>query len=254
MVSGVLMTLAPLHILFFIDVVTAAIGISILFFLVKAPIEEKPEEQKKLEYFSELREGLKYIRKQGFIFRMIIFAALFNFFCSPTALLTPLQVTRNFGDDVWRLTAIEIAFSIGMMAGGILIGLWGGFKNRIYTMALAFFLFGLTAVGLGLTPNFWLYIAIMAAAGIFMPLFNTPAIVMLQSKVDPAFMGRVFSVVSMVGSIMMPAGMLIFGPLADRINIDYMLIGTGIVISLLTIPFVSSRVLREAGRSHLTHQ
>jgi DHA3 family macrolide efflux protein-like MFS transporter len=115
-------------------------------------------------------------------------------------------------------------------------------------MALSFFLYGLTAVGLGLASNFWLYIAIMAAAGVFIPLFNTPAVVMLQSTVDPAFMGRVFSVVSMVGSIMMPAGMLIFGPLADTISIDYMLIGTGTVIALLTIPFVSSKVLREAGR------
>jgi DHA3 family macrolide efflux protein-like MFS transporter len=40
-VSGVLMTLAPLEILFFLDVVTAAIGISILYFLVKAPVLKK---------------------------------------------------------------------------------------------------------------------------------------------------------------------------------------------------------------------
>jgi DHA3 family macrolide efflux protein-like MFS transporter len=248
MVSGVLMTLAPLHILFFIDVVTAAIGISIVFFLVKVPALEKAEEQKKPAYFSELREGLRYIRSQGYIFRMIIIAAIFQFFCSPTALLTPLQVTRNFGDDVWRLTAIEIAFSIGMIGGGILIGVWGGFKNRVFTMALACCVFGLGAVGLGLVPIFWLYIAIMALAGISMPLFNTPAVVMLQSSVDPAYMGRVFSVFGMISSAMMPAGMVIFGPLADTISIDYMLIGTGIVIALLAIPFVSSKVLREAGK------
>lgn len=36
---------------------------------------------------------------------------------APAAFLTPLQVTRTFGDEVWRLTAIEIAFSVGMMAG-----------------------------------------------------------------------------------------------------------------------------------------
>jgi DHA3 family macrolide efflux protein-like MFS transporter len=61
-------------------------------------------------------------------------------------------------------------------------------------------------------------------------------------------MGRVFSVFGMVGSVMMPAGMLIFGPLADTISIDYLLIGTGIVMALLAIPFVTSKVLREAGK------
>jgi DHA3 family macrolide efflux protein-like MFS transporter len=248
MISGVLMTLAPLQTLFFLDVVTAAIGISILFFLVKVPAIEIQGEQKKPKYFGELREGLKYIRQQGYILRMIIIAAIFQIFLSPTNLLTPLQVARKFGDDVWRLTAIEVTSSIGMMVGGILIGVWGGFKNRVFTMAFACFLFGSVAIGLGVTPNFWFYIGIMAIAGLLMPLFNTTAVVMLQSKVDPAFMGRVFSVFGMISSVMMPAGMLIFGPLADNISIDYILIGTGIAIALLAIPFVTSKVLREAGK------
>ena len=71
---------------------------------------------------------------------------------------------------------------------------------------------------------------------------------MLQSKVDGEYMGRVFGVFGMVSSIMMPAGMLIFGPLADLVQIDLLLIGTGAVIALLGLPFAASRVLREAGR------
>lgn len=31
---------------------------------------------------------------------------------------TALQTTRNYGDDVWRLSALEIAFSGGMILGG----------------------------------------------------------------------------------------------------------------------------------------
>jgi DHA3 family macrolide efflux protein-like MFS transporter len=73
----------------------------------------------------------------------------------------------------------------------------------------------------------------------------------MQSTVEPEFMGRVLSVFTMVGSVMMPLGMLIFGPIADRINIDLMLIGTGIAIALLVIPFITSKVLREAGQAHL---
>jgi DHA3 family macrolide efflux protein-like MFS transporter len=252
MVSGVLMTLAPLQIIFFVDVVTAAIGIGILFFLVKVPQLEKTEEEpKKPEYFRELREGMQYISKHGFILRMIVLSAVFTIFVSPAALLTPLQVTRNFGNDVWRLTAIEITFSIGMMAGGILIGAWGGFRNRVFTVAFACFLFGFGAIGLGLAQNFWLYIGIFAAAGITVPLQNTPLIALLQSRVEPAYMGRVFSVFGMVGSVMMPAGMLIFGPIADTISINTILIVTGIVMVLLSIPIVSSKVLREAGQQHL---
>jgi DHA3 family macrolide efflux protein-like MFS transporter len=55
--------------------------------------------------------------------------AVFFILVGPVAFLTPLQVTRSFGDDVWRLTAIEVTFSIGMMVGGVIMASWGGFKN-----------------------------------------------------------------------------------------------------------------------------
>jgi DHA3 family macrolide efflux protein-like MFS transporter len=252
MVSGALMTFAPLETLFFVDVITAAAGISILFFFVKVPAaaEKRGEGQKKIEYFNDLKEGLKYIKEHGYILRIIILMAIYLICVSPSALLTPLQVTRDFGNEVWRLTAIEITFSLGMIAGGLLIGAWGGFKNRVFTMALAVALYGLGVIGLGLVNNFFVYIGVFAGVGITMPLFNTPLTVLFQTTVEPAFMGRVFSVIGMASSSLVPLGMLVFGPLSDRVDIDILLIGTGIVIVLLSIPFAASRTLREAGRSH----
>jgi DHA3 family macrolide efflux protein-like MFS transporter len=70
----------------------------------------------------------------------------------------------------------------------------------------------------------------------------------MQTKVDPAFMGRVLSVFTMTGSVMMPIGMLLFGPLADIVSIDLLLIITGILLVLVGIPFLTSRQLREAGK------
>jgi DHA3 family macrolide efflux protein-like MFS transporter len=258
MISGALMTLAPLEILFFLDVITAAIGIGIVAFFVKAPHMEGPvpdaPEQKGAPYLHDLREGIHYIRKHGYVLRMIVLSAVFLVFFAPAALLTPLQVTRNFGSEVWRLSAIEITFSLGMMAGGILIGIWGGFKNRIHTMSLSCGLCGILAVGLGLAPNFWLYLTIMAILGISFPLWNTPFMVLLQTTVEPAFMGRVLSVFTMVSSTMMPLGMLVFGPVSDSVSIDALLVGTGTIVMLLTIPLAASKTLREAGRSHLREQ
>ncbi|MDR2394497.1 MAG: MFS transporter [Treponema sp.] len=250
MISGGLMAFAPLEILFFLDVITAAVGISMVFFLVKSPqeIQSSPEE-KGLAYFHDLKEGMEYIKKHRFVLRMMVFSGIFFFFCAPLAFLTPLQVTRDFGNEVWRLSAIEITFSMGMMGGGMLIGMWGGFKNRIYTMTLSCLLCGIFAMGLGLAPRFWLYLVIMAILGISLPLWNAPFMVLLQTKVEAAFMGRVLSVFTMLSSTMMPLGMVVFGPVSDRVSIDMLLIGTGMVISLLAIPLGASKTLREAGRS-----
>jgi DHA3 family macrolide efflux protein-like MFS transporter len=56
-----------------------------------------------------------------------------------------------------------------------------------------------------------------------------------------------FTVSMMVGSLAMPLGMLIFGPLADVVSIDWLLIGTGVGIMLLGICVVASKTLRQAG-------
>jgi DHA3 family macrolide efflux protein-like MFS transporter len=262
-ISGAMMAFAPLETLFFLDVITALIGISIVLFFVKVPEKEAPPqktpvlgtpEHKGAAYFHDLKEGMKYIRKHGYVLRMIIISAVFLVFFAPAALLTPLQVTRNFGNEVWRLSAIEITFSIGMMAGGVLIGVWGGFKNRIYTMTLSCALCGLLAVGLGLASSFLIYLIIMAIIGVTMQLWNTPSMVLLQTTVEPAFMGRVFSVFTMVSSTMMPLGMVVFGPVADIVSINILLVGTGIVVALLSIPMITSKTLLEAGRRHLQKQ
>lgn len=255
MTSGALMTFSSLETLFFLDVITAAIGICIVFFFVKVPKKENAEAraglQKSSAYFHDLSEGLKYIKNHGYVLRMIVISAIFPFVFAPAAFLTPLQVARNFGTDVWRLTAIEIAFSAGMMAGGVLIGLWGGFKNRIYTMAFSCVLSGLLSVGLGVASAFVPYLVIMALMGVTMPLYNAPSMVLLQTTVEPAFMGRVISVFTMVSSTMMPLGMIVFGPVADIVSINILLVATGFAATVLCVPMLTSKTLRAAGRRHL---
>lgn len=87
----------------------------------------------------------------------------------------------------------------------------------------------------------------MAIFGVAMPVFNTPTTVMLQEKVDPDYMGRIFGVFGMISTSMMPIGMLIFGPLADVIEIEWLLVGTGLFIVILSVFFIRNKRLVEAG-------
>jgi len=248
MLSGALLTITTIEAIFFIDVVTAALGVSVLLFFLHVPAHRKARAKEPVSYFADLREGLRYIEQHAFLKRFFVFCALFMVMAAPAAFLTPLQVARTFGDDVWRLTAIEMTFSIGMMIGGILMATWGGFKNRIHSMALGTLLFGACTVALGVIPIFWLYLVFMAFVGVAMPIFNTPATVMLQEKVESDFLGRVFGVLSMISSTMMPLGMLIFGPLADIMKIEVLLIGTGVIMFVESFFLFGSKALLEAGK------
>ncbi|GIP03524.1 MFS transporter [Paenibacillus lautus] len=246
-VSAGLLTVATIEAIFFIDVVTAAIAIFTLFAFLKIPLHKKASDTQSTGYLDDFKEGLAYIKQHAFLKSFFIFFAFFFVLMAPAAFLTPLQVTRSFGDDVWRLTAIEIAFSVGMMAGGGIIASWGGFNNKVYTMAIASFVMAVSTFALGIVPVFWIYLAIMAVFGVAMPIFNTPTTVMLQEKVDENYLGRIFGVFGMISTSMMPIGMLIFGPLADVVKIEWLLVGTGLFMLVLTVFFMRNKRLVEAG-------
>lgn len=248
MLSGALLSMAPIEYIFFIDVITAAIAVTILLFFLRVPVHAKALERQKTHYFSDLRDGYVYIANHGYLKAFFLFGAVYFFLISPAAFLTPLQVTRSFGSDVWRLTAIEIAFSVGMTAGGIIMASWEGFRNKIHTMMFSTFIIGAATFALGYSGVFWLYLAIMGVVGIAVPVFNTPATVLLQQKVEQDFMGRVFGVMTMISSSMMPIGMLAFGPLADAVDIEWLLMGTGILLFIEGFFLIGSRSLVEAGK------
>lgn len=245
--SGVLLSVTDLEVIFFIDVITAAIAISALLLFLRVDVVRRAEKGESGKYFHEMRQGIEYIIRNTYIKKLFLFSAVFFFSAAPAAFLTPLQVTRNFGGDVWRLTAIEMAFSIGMTIGGITMMRWKGFQNRIHSIVLGAVVFGAGTVMLGVMPVFWLYLPAMGIVGISMPVFNTSYMSLLQQKVDGAYMGRVFGVLFMISSTMMPLGMLIFGPIADSIRIEILLIGTGLVLIAVGLIMFRDKALIKAG-------
>ena len=246
--SAGLLSITTIEVIFFIDVITAVIAVLILLLFLKVPLHEKAQEAHTTGYFSDFKAGLSYINHHAFLKKFFIFFAMFLILAAPAAFLTPLQVTRSFGANEWYLSAIEIAFSIGMMIGGIVIASWGGFKNKTHTMTISAFGFGIGTILLGIVPVFWIYLIVMAIVGVVMPMFNTPATVLLQEKVEPDYLGRVFGVLTMISTSVMPLGMLIFGPLADIVAIEWLLIGTGVLLFLLGFFLLGSKVLMEAGK------
>ncbi len=249
MISGALLSMASIEAIFFIDVITAAIAVIILLFFLHVQSQEKEAINHKVSYFNDLSEGIKYIRSHDYIKKFFLFCSIFFLLASPVAFLTPLQVTRTFGDEVWRLTTIEITFSIGMMIGGIIMASWGGFKNRIHTMTLSCLVIGASTFALGVIPVFWLYAAIMGVTGFVMPFFNTPSTVLLQENVEENYMGRVFGVLGMISSIMMPLGMVVFGPMSDIIKIEWLLIITGVLMFIEAFFLMGDKSLVKVGGS-----
>ncbi|MFM9277602.1 MFS transporter [Paenibacillus jiagnxiensis] len=255
MASGALMGFASIESIFFIDVTTAAIAIISMLVFFKLPKQEKKVDIAKApDYMGDLKEGLSYIFRNRYLRNVFVFFAAFDFLAAPMELLTPLQITRTFGSDVWRLTAIEMTYSVGVLAGGIVIAVWGGLKNKVHTMALAGLIMGITTIGIGLPINFGLYLLFMVLCGVSANIFYTPAVVLLQEKVEPEYRGRVFGIITMMTSSLTPLGMLLYGPLADVVSIEWLLLATGALVLIMTCALRLNKALLKAGESGTTFQ
>ncbi|MBL0694182.1 MFS transporter [Comamonas sp. JC664] len=231
--AGFLMSVAPLQVLFFIDVSTATLAIALVMFFVRVEARPREPAQEGTSQLKEIRDGFRYIRGHEHLVPFFSYLGCILILITPAAFLTPLQTARSFGDEVWRLTAIEMVFSVGMLLGGAGLAAWGGFSSRMRTMLASNLIMGACTVALGLVPYFGVYLAFMGLFGVALPLYNTPAMVMLQERVEPAYLGRVISVMTMLSTALMPLAMLLYGPLAEVVSIERILQGTGVLVCIL---------------------
>ncbi|MDL2272840.1 hypothetical protein LJC23_07420, partial [Desulfovibrio sp. OttesenSCG-928-I05] len=113
----------------------------------------------------------------------------------------------------------------------------GTLGDKVRAIAVALTGFGVCFTLIGLATTFGMYLAAMGAAGFFLPLFATSETVLIQENVDPAMMGRVFSILQLVSMSSMPFAMMLFGPLADRIAIEPLLVVTGALLAITGLVF-----------------
>lgn len=230
--SGAILSAAGLEATLLIDVATALIGVGITSTLT-IPMYRKNTVEGNAQIDS-LKEGFRYLRSNTFVRRLLMFQIAILFLISPSAFLTPLMVSRTFGSQVWRLTASEMTYSIGTVLGGLLITSWGGFKKRLNTTLMAGAAYGILMLGLGTASAFWAYLALNTMIGITAPCYQSPVTVSIQERVEPSMQGRVFSFMQISTSCALPLGMMVFGPLADAVRIQYLLIGGGLAVMACT--------------------
>ncbi|WP_418607396.1 MFS transporter [Georgenia sp. SUBG003] len=216
---------------FFVDVVTAVIGIGLLAVL-SVPRLVRPDGERP-GYLDDLVDGVRYVGSHRFVrWLLALFAVVFLLVVAPSG-LTPLMMVRTFGEEVWKLTALEVAYGVGMMIGGAVIAAWGGLKNRVHMIVASVFVFGALSIAMGLSSNLWVFLGFMFLVGLSVPAFSTPAMTVLQETVEPERQGRVFGFVSIVMAVAMPIGMVVFGPLADRFSVESLLVASGALMFLV---------------------
>lgn len=218
-VGALLVAVMPTQNILMIDVFTALLGVTpLLFFAIpQPPRREIHASAPKTSFLQDLGAGFKYMASWPGLLMLGLMATMLNFLIAPTSALTPLLVTKYFGKGALELGAVDSFFGVGMIAGGITLGVWGGFKKKIVTSltGIAMFSFAIIAIAAAPANSFWVMLVSMFLIGFMMPMVNGPIHALFQSVVEPDMQGRVLSLVGSVAQAMMPLGYLIAGPVTD---------------------------------------
>jgi DHA3 family macrolide efflux protein-like MFS transporter len=236
--GAMLFSLTTLPVILSLEVITAGIAIlPLLLVFVPQPVRSQPAEgEGATSVLADMKFGLRYVWQWPGLRMIVLLAVVVNLVFTPMFALLPVLVTQRFNGSVGDLAVIQAAWGIGIAAGGLALGAWGGFKRRILTSMLALALMSASTAVIGFAPVSFFPLAVggMLLAGLMHPMVSGPLFAILQSVVPSDLQGRVLTLVISLGTAMVPLSLAIAGPLSDAVgpHIWYILSG---VISLAAV-------------------
>lgn len=250
--GALLIAIWPLHALMLIDVVTALIavaGVGLVRF-PRPPCAVHSIDGAPIGVVMEMLAGLRYIGRWPGLMITMAMAALINLLLTPAFSLLPILVTKHFGGVAIQLAWMNAANGAGIVLGGLVIGVWGGFGRRMHTVVAGLVGMGVSILVIGVAPAtaFLPALAAVAVAGAMSPVVNAPLMAIVQSVVTPEMQGRVFTTLGSVSMAMTPLGLIIAGPVADMFGVQvWYLLGGGVclLMTLLVLGIPAVRNLED---------
>ena len=186
--------------------------------LVKIPQPEKTEVEakKKHSVWKDVAFGWRYLADRPGLMGLLWYFALVNFFLNISAVMIgPLVLAIG---SATSLGVVQTFIGVGMLAGSLVMSIWGGVKkNRVVFIIATLLLSTLGFFIAGSRPSI-----AMIGAGLFVLMFFAPfggsaSSAMFAMKVAPEIQGRVMATRSMISQSMMPIAFLLSGFLADHV-------------------------------------
>lgn len=242
--AAALFAVWPLERIIILDVVGAVCG-TITVIIARIPKRKKVENETPLnaspaQLFREMVDGFALVRKFKGLGLIFLSCFLFGVAFLPVAAIFPLMTMSYLGKTAVEAGIVEIAFSVGMLLGGLVLGIWGGTKNRIVSMAAANLVSGVLLMACGLlSPAGFIAFAILTGVlGFTAPFFNGPFTALLQQRVPSQYLGRIMSLSATVFSLSAPFGLILSGLFAEILGVNIFFLLSGISVCLISLLFI----------------
>ncbi len=239
----------PLHWIILLDTLGAVFAICGLL-LARLPALKVGDAGRKLRLWQDTREGFAVLRSHRWLWQLCLICALFSVAFMPVSALFPLMSMQYFGREAAAAALVETAFSVGMLAGSVLLGLWGGGKDKILTMTAAVLAMGGALAVTGVLPpsGFWWFAGLSLLMGVTCPFFNSVFMALIQEKVEAQYLGRVLGLSGAMMTLASPIGLGATALLAEHTGLTLWFLLAGVVTLLCGGLMLLFPAVRTCGR------
>ena len=228
------------------DVATFAVSALMLWLIRLAPRAGAPgdaPEAARPAMTAAIREGLGYVWRDRGLRALIVTAAVIGFASQGPLVvgLTTLADERFAGPTSFG--AMISAAGGGAIAGSLAGGLIGTRLNRRLALVVSWTVTGLVIAGLGFAESVAFAALLAGVMGAGGAVVNVLLMTWLQSRTEPALLGRVMSVVMFAAVGLTPLSYAVAGLVAET-HVTAMFVGSGALVVLVAAAAAASGALR----------
>lgn len=186
---------------------------------------------------AETVDGYRVLRGHRGLFALLWCGFVFTLVFSPISALFPIMTLDHFGGTTGDAATAEIVFSVGMIAGSALLTATGGFRSRALTVVAATALYGVATLAAGLlgADGFAAFLVMSFLMGLSSPFYSGPQTALMQERIPPEYLGRVFGLYGAIMSWAMPLGLAFSSLFADAVGAPAWFVGAGTAMVLLAV-------------------
>ena len=234
--AGLFITMMKMTNFLLLDVAGAAFAcLSLCFVFIPDPSHE--ERNSELHLWREAKEAIMEVRNQYGLSWLFLLSILATFVIMPVSVLFPLMTLNHFAGNAFQVSLVEVSWGGGALLAGALLGLKKYRWNEILLINGMYIALGLTFLFSGLLPvsGFIWFAVLTALGGVCGSLYFATFTTVIQSRIDPGVMGRVFSFYMSFSMLPSMIGLLSTGFLADSIGLGNTFIISGGFLCLIGI-------------------
>jgi hypothetical protein len=185
-------------------------------------------------FFASLRGGLRYVLADHGIAVMLAVSLVLNFALNgPAAVGMPWLAELRYHAGAAGLGLLAAGWAAGSLAGTLIAGN-ARLERQGRVLLAAIAVSGITVGGVGLAGSILVAALLFALGGLCIGYVNIVAVSWLQARVEMAMLGRVMSLVMLVGFGVSPLSMAVAGGLLD-VNATALFVGAGALVVAATV-------------------